>query len=107
MTEESKPADAPVSVTVIPAQVRTYALAKELAQISLAIDGHDDEAVAWRRHALALAGLAERSLLRRVAADRTPEGQARMRDAAAKAMERRKAAKASGETTTDAQKTAA
>lgn len=88
---------APVSVTVIPAQVRTFALAKELAQLALNMEGHGDEAVAWRHHSMALLGLAERALLRRLKADRTPEGQARQREALAKVMERRAAAKASGQ----------
>ncbi len=99
VTSAAEPAaePAPVTVTVIPAQVRTYAIAKELAQTALAMEGHSDEAVAWRHHALALAGLAERALIRRMRADRTPEGRQRMREAAAKVMERRAAAKASGQ----------
>ena len=95
--EVAPAAAAPVTVTVIPGQARTYALAKELAQLALAMDDHGDEAVAWRHHAFALAGLAERALLRRIKADRTPEGRERMREAATKAWERRQAAKAPGQ----------
>lgn len=96
-TTETKPAEAPVSVTLIPAQARNYQIAKELAQAALGMADHGDEAVAWRHHALALVALAERALLRRMKADKTPEGVARTREALTKAMERRQAAKASGE----------